>query len=161
MTNGSLGGPELGGFDVFLKKIDPSGAELWSRQIGTSSRDGPGDVAIDSRGNIFVTGWTAGHLAAQNAGEVDLFLMKLDPSGNEVWSYQIGTDERDVGSSLAIDSQDNIYLSGTTLSDFAGEHQGDYDIFLIKFTVPEPTSMILFASGGLLIGFRRHDASRQ
>ena len=157
-TNGSLGGPTLGEFDVFLKKIDPTGTELWSRQIGTTSRDGSGDVAIDSQGNVFITGWTAGSLAAQNMGWEDLFLMKLDPLGNELWSYQIGSNGTESATSLAIDAQDNVYISGQTLGDLAGVNEGNADAFLIKFAVPEPATLALLAVGGFIAGVRRPGA---
>ena len=40
------------------------------------------DVAVDSSGNVYVTGWTYGALAGSNAGETDIFLLKYDTNGN-------------------------------------------------------------------------------
>jgi hypothetical protein len=63
------GGPD----DVFLRKYDPAGHELWTRQFGTAGDDFPmaGPVAIDDTG-VYVAGWTNGTLPGEaNTGTHD------------------------------------------------------------------------------------------
>jgi hypothetical protein len=77
-TYGDLGGPNLGGRDVFLCKFDSSGNEIWTTQIGTSLLDHGSSVALDASGNAYITGFTEGDLGGPNAGFDDAFLVKLE-----------------------------------------------------------------------------------
>jgi hypothetical protein len=78
-TDGSLGGPSAGYLDVYLAKCDPSGNELWFRQIGTALYDRAYGVALDAVGNAYITGSTAGTLGGTSVGGIDLFLAKYGP----------------------------------------------------------------------------------
>jgi len=76
-TAGDLGGPNAGGVDPFLAKYDSDGNPLWSRQIGTSSEDVSHTVAVDSRGNAYIGGYTTDDIGGPNAGGDDAFLVKF------------------------------------------------------------------------------------
>jgi hypothetical protein len=78
-TEGSLGGPNVGGSDYFLAKYDASGALLWMRQAGTSGGDFDYGVAVDGAGNASIAGETQGSLGGPNAGGSDYFLAKYGP----------------------------------------------------------------------------------
>ncbi len=132
-TYGSLGGTNAGGYDAFLTKFDASGAELWSRQIGTSSDDWSNSVAVDASGNAYISGHTDGSLGGTNAGYYDAFLTKFDASGAELWRRQIGTSSNDYNRSVAVDASGNAYISGTTYGSIGGTNAGDRDAFLTKF----------------------------
>ena len=84
-TNGSLdSNTNLGSYDGFLVKYNSSGTKQWTKQFGTSSTDWANGVAIDSSGNIVVTGYTDGSLDGNsNSGGSDLFLLKFDSSGTK------------------------------------------------------------------------------
>src|SRR6185295_13198176 len=82
-TDGSLGGPNAGSNDAFVAKYDSAGNQVWARQLGTSGTDLCNGVALDTFGNLYISGYTAGDLANTNAGEVDLFLSKFDNAGNQ------------------------------------------------------------------------------
>jgi hypothetical protein len=59
--------------EVIVKQV----SKLWTKQIGTSSYDFGIGVAVDSFGNIYVTGYTYGGLDGNtHAGEGDIFLIK-------------------------------------------------------------------------------------
>ena len=71
-TWGALGGPNRGGPDAWLAKVDAAGHIVWKRQLGT---DGGGDdaenaldLATDTAGNVFVTGYTSGPLGGPYRG---------------------------------------------------------------------------------------------
>ncbi|MEZ6191258.1 MAG: SBBP repeat-containing protein [Phycisphaerales bacterium] len=131
-THGSLGGTNQGGRDAFLTKFDPSGAELWSTQIGTASADASRSVALDAAGNAYISGYTSGSLGGNNAGRSDAFLTKFDPSGNELWSTQIGTASNDGSRSVAVDAAGNAYITGSTYGSLGGPLAGSSDAFLTK-----------------------------
>lgn len=76
-TDGSLGGPNAGGRDIFLAKYDAAGTLLWTEQLGTADDDGSLGVAADSFGNVYISGYTGGSLGGANAGGNDAFLAKF------------------------------------------------------------------------------------
>ncbi len=134
ITFGSLGGANLGGADAFLAKYNASGTELWSRQIGTTSDDASLSVAVDGAGNAFISGTTDGSLGGPNAGSGDAYLTKLDASGTELWSRQVGTTGDEAANAVAVDGAGNAYMSyfGAIIEPAGGAVIG-FDDFLTKF----------------------------
>ncbi len=68
--------------DVFVRKYDPTGRELWTRQFGSEEpeKDAAYSVAVDAQGNVFVVGYTSGILPGQNiVGRSDAFVRKYCP----------------------------------------------------------------------------------
>ncbi len=132
-TYGDLGGMSAGLDDAFLSKFDSSGNELWTRQIGTNGYDRSYSVAVDASGDVYISGETRGDLGGPNAGYSDAFLSKFDPSGNELWTTQIGTGGSDWACSVAVDASGDVYISGQTTGDLGGTRAGHWDAFLSKF----------------------------
>ena len=133
-TNGALIGANAGGYDIFLTKYNSSGTQHWIRQIGTSSSDSASGVAVDSSGNVYVTGRTYGALTGANAGSGDIFLTKYNSSGDQQWIKQIGTSGDDKGLGVDVDSADGVYVTGYTSGAFSGFiNTGHKDVFLLKY----------------------------
>ncbi|MBN2211311.1 MAG: SBBP repeat-containing protein [Sedimentisphaerales bacterium] len=132
-SRGSLCGTSAGNFDVFLIKYDPSGAMLWSEQIGTSFDDESVDVAIDGNGDVYITGYGSGVFGETTYCGNDAFLAKYDASGSQIWIQQFGSSGPEGAQSLAIDQNDCVFIAGTTYGDLAGANAGSGDIFLTKF----------------------------
>jgi hypothetical protein len=150
-TGGAFDGMSAGIGDAFLTKFDESGTHLWSRQIGTSRTDDSYSVAVDAAGDVFISGYTDGNLDGENIGHADAFLAKYDSLGNHLWSRQVGTASPDFSLAVAVDAHANAYISGYTRGAFGGANAGYDDAFLVKFVVPEPTSMTLAGLTSLLI----------
>jgi hypothetical protein len=89
MAEPNGGGTVLGsGYDIFTFKLNSSGALQYITQLGTlthkSGRTNYGDempygVAVNDNGNVYIAGKTGGSIAATNAGDYDIFAIKLDP----------------------------------------------------------------------------------
>ncbi len=128
-TGGALdGNPNAGNFDIFLAKYDSSGVKQWTRQLGTVADDVGYGVAVDSRGNVYVTGETSGGLDGNtNLGAKDIFLVKYNSSGVKQWTRQLGATADDIGYGVAVDSSDSLYVTGFTTG---AELR---DIFLVKY----------------------------
>ena len=133
VTQGSLGGPNQGGNDVFLLKLNASGDVLWSLQVGTPASDRSRSIAVDAVGNVYLGGLTEGSLGGPSLGRTDAFLLKFDPAGNQQWARQFGTSAYDAVLAAAVDDDGNVFLSGETQGSLGGPNAGDTDPFLLKF----------------------------
>ncbi len=127
-TVASLRGASGGGRDVFVAKISPSGSVLWATYLGGSGRDqttGFNGVAVDSAGNVYVTGFTASTdfptvnpLQGARAGSGDAFVAKLSADGSRlIYSTYLGGRGGgllwDAGNAIAVDAEGNAYVTGT------------------------------------------------
>jgi len=106
-----------GGYDIFVAKLDSSGNWLWVKQAGGTSDDYGLGIATDSSGNSYVTGYfygtaSFGSTTLTSSGDIDIFVAKLDSSGNWLWVKQAGGASTDQGNSITIDSSGNSYITG-------------------------------------------------
>ena len=144
--NGRICGFEITGpFDPALALvIDP---ELeWSTYLGGSGGDYGEDIAVDTAGNVFVTGrttsfgWVSGGLDTTFSGNSDAFVAKLSGSGAHLWSTYLGGDLDDAGYSIALDGTGNVLVTGTTYSTgwvsggYDTTFNGEYDAFVVKLS---------------------------
>lgn len=110
-----------GDYDMFLQKLDAFGNFLWTKRMGSTSYESPLCIAIDASGNIYTTGYFTGTVDfdpaisitfLSSAGMEDMFIQKLDASGNFQWVKNIGSPSSDQGNSVAVDAEGNIYTTG-------------------------------------------------
>lgn len=116
--------------DVFITKINPSGTSLvYSTFLGGKGEDYGSDIALDKKGAAYITGeTTSSNFPIKNAmypkykgGGAwlweDVFITKVHPKGNAlVFSTYLGGTGQDEGYSIALDNNDDIYVSGMTKS---------------------------------------------
>lgn len=111
----------------------------WIVQFGPSPaadiRSYTNDITSDSDGNLYIVGGVWGVLPGQtSSGYLDAFVRKLDGNGNEVWTRQFGTSQNDSAGGVALDKQNNIYVSGGTDGLLPGQvSQGSSDAFVRKY----------------------------
>ena len=136
--------------DVFLRKYDASGIDLWTRQFGTTLRDEANGVAVDANGFAYIVGESRGALSGQtSAGNGDIFVRHYDPSGSDLWMRQFGTAGLDHARAVAVSSSGAAYVagrSGAALPDQTSA--GDADAFVVKFGVGDmapPTTVASIA----------------
>ncbi len=78
-TFGSMEGTNLGSGDIAVVQVDSSGIVLWTEQFGTSANDYQPLVAVDSAGDLFITGNTYGDFSGYtNQGSEDWFVYKIE-----------------------------------------------------------------------------------
>jgi len=155
--------------DAFVVKLDPSGRTiLFSTYLGKKGFDRALSIAVDQEGNSYITGRTdspnfpvtddAGQKSL--AGSDDAFLVKLDSAGrNLLYSTYAGGEDLDIGTSVALDSADNVFITGFTLSTkfpttagaFQTSLKGRVDAFLARFS-PSPTGQALSLGYSTFIG---------
>ena len=143
-TRGGLdNNTNFGDKDIFLVKYNADGVRQWTQQLGTSSEDVGYGVALNSTGEIFVTGATYGALTGTGSdykGSSDIFLVKYNSDGAKQWTKQLGTASEDVAYGLTVDSSGYIYVTGYTKGDpwnLTGNpdnetNSGNTDAFLLK-----------------------------
>jgi len=149
-----------GGYDIFLAKFAPNGSVLYATFLGGTGNDVLSGMALDSEGNILITGGTSSIDfnttidAHQNSfgGISDAFFTKLSPNCSEIlYSTYLGGSQSDGVNNINIDSASNVILSGTTFSgDFPlqnaiqTEIQGtNRDLFITKF---DPSGVVIFST---------------
>lgn len=116
----SFGGDELvpiGGTDIYVAKFDPNGQHLWSQRYGDKFKDTGIAIAADRFGNLYTTGWFWGSVhfapaAVKSAGKHDIYVMKLSPGGDHLWSHHFGNKESDQGRAIAVDADGNAVVAG-------------------------------------------------
>jgi len=116
------GGESWLGTDAFIAKLSSSGEHLWSTYLGGSDMDAGNGIAVDTSGNVYVTGetvssgWVSGGYDTTFNGAWDGFVAKLNSSGQVVWSTYLGGPEGDDGLSIALDATGAVYVTGDTSS---------------------------------------------
>ncbi len=134
-----------GPFDIFLIKTDADGNEAWSRTFGGKAMDEGYSVQQTTDGGYVV----AGNTDSFGAGDGDVYLIKTDADGNEVWSRTFGGTDVDYGNSVQQTSDGGYVVAGITWSFGAGA----WDVYLIKTDQngnappPEPRFISVVVSG--------------
>ncbi len=111
----------VGSRDIFVQKLDTYGNFLWARSFGDSSDDYGVSISVDPSGNVYTTGTFlgtvdfnpgAGIANLTSAGNIDVFVQKLDASGNFLWARSFGSTSNNFVSSISVDALGNVYTSG-------------------------------------------------
>ena len=143
--------------DMFLAKYAPAGTLIWANRFGDSGTDNANGVAVDTNGNIFLTGAFTGSVdfgggALTSTGGTDVVLAKYTAAGQHVWSKRFGDTGQDVGYSVAAAPNGDVaitgYFQGTV--NFGGgvvTTHGSLDTFVVRYS-PAGTHLWSFGLGG-------------
>ena len=130
MAGFSYQGSPVGGYDLIVAVLDPTqfGTEslIYSTYLGGSASEEVRGMAVDGNGNLLLTGYTLSSDfpvtpdAAQPAygGNGDIFVCVVNPFTPQFLLYStfLGGSDADVGYGIGVDAQNNIYVTGYTLS---------------------------------------------
>lgn len=131
-TYGSLAGTYTngGGGDMFLRKYNPNGGVVWTKQLHYS--DGDTGVAVTVSGsNVYLVG---GFWYNNNYTDTDVRVVKFTTDGALVWSYGWGPVGEDYVYDASVDSDGNLYFAGVTRTSFGGPNQGGADGYIYKLS---------------------------
>jgi hypothetical protein len=129
-----------GGRDLFVTKLDASGAAMYSTYLGGSGFEFLSLLQLDALGNIYLAGatdssgfpTTAGAFQRKVGGHGDEFVTKLDASGAVIYSTYLGGKQREFSTFFRVDESGDVYLAGVTFSfDFpttAGVFQRNFGV---------------------------------
>jgi len=113
-----------GGDDVYVVKLDANGNLQWTKTIGGPKDDWGISLIQTSDGGYAIAGSTQSF----GAGNYDVYVVKLDASGNLQWTKTIGGKGWDAGMSLIQTSDGGYAITGYTQSFGAGGE----DVYVIK-----------------------------
>ncbi len=110
--------------DMYLVKTDPSGNGLWSKAFGGSLHDRAKAMQQTDDGGFILAGYTSSF----GAGRYDMYLVKTDSSGNELWSKTFGGSEHDKAFAVQQTDDGGFVLAGET-EPFGQEEE---DVLLVR-----------------------------
>jgi hypothetical protein len=146
--------------NVFIAKYSTGGNVLWAARIGGSSAENGEGIAVDSGGNVYVTGHYSSNPVTlysenesstsktlTNGGNYDVFIAKYSTDGNVLWAARISGIGYDSGEGIAVDSGGNVYVTGLYVSNqvtLYSENEsstsktltngGGYEAFIAKYS---------------------------
>ena len=167
-TIGSHDNTYNGGFaDAFALKLNSEGTDLvFSTFIGGSEWDESIGLAINSNGDMIITGWTnstdfpitSNAYDTSHNGENDVFLLQLNSDGSSLrYSTFIGGSADEVGTSIVLTTESNMFVTGWVYSSdfpitretYDSSYNGNGDIFVFQLSLTiQDTSQISDGSEG-------------
>jgi hypothetical protein len=114
--------------DIFILKLNANGDYVYAKNIGGFNYCVGRSIAIDAMGNLYATGSFSDtvdfdpgagifNLIAPRsnqfvASDPDIFILKLDSSGNFIWAQNFGSTREDIGQAIHVDANGNVYTTG-------------------------------------------------
>ena len=139
-------------WQYFIAKYDSAGNVLWAKNLGNAKAHNPyGSITTSYTGEVYVTGTfsnnpTLGPNTLTNVDQTDstddIFVSRLDSSGNVIWAKSYGSNGSDIPMDLAVTLTHQVYICGNFTSDSlafgttvlydTGSKHYDHAIYLCK-----------------------------
>lgn len=129
--DGDVTGPVNGEYDGWVLKLDAAGNLVWQRILGTDGDDHLNDIQLTSDGSYILTGSTKEEDGI-SYHDWDVWLLKMDDSGNVLWQEGLGGAETESGSSVR-EADDGGYVVAGMKGDYQGIFgQNAVDVLVLK-----------------------------
>ncbi|MEQ8684188.1 MAG: Ig-like domain-containing protein, partial [Imperialibacter sp.] len=110
-----------GNNDIFITKLNASGALVWARKVGGTGTDEGLAIRVDASSNVLVSGKFTSTVdfdpgagtSNLTATSTDLFVLKLNSAGDYVWAKRWGSNLGSEHIGLAVDGSGNVYTGGS------------------------------------------------
>ena len=144
-----------GMYDAFIAKYDANGNVSWVRTAGGSEQDYGKAIALDASGRLFISGtfndaMVFGNTIAASNSAPDLFVAKMDTTGNFHWAKSAGGPGIEEAYGLAAGINNDIFISGgfESTAEFGADNitstGGTFNMFLSRITfenIPVPNGI--------------------
>ena len=133
-TGGDLAAPNAGpsaSRDAFIRRYDPDGNVLWTRQWGQAGDDDVTSLAADATG-ITAVGSTLNSVYMDEMKPPQAFILRYDLAGSLLWSEIFGSPNEDVAHGVAADAA-GLTVTGHTYGSLDGPNKGAFDVFARRY----------------------------
>jgi hypothetical protein len=140
--------------DYATVKYDTNGNQLWVARYEGIDFDYFCDLAVDSAGNVYVTGNSRGTREPNHFTAQSCLTIKYDTDGSELWVVRSNNPTPAWPASLAVDASGNVYVTGYTWRD---HETADY--FTMKLAPTDGIGDTGDKSGGPLYRIPKYHAN--
>ncbi len=148
--------------DAFAAKLSPDGSKIiYFTRLAGSQSDGATALAVGADGSAYVSGYTqsadfpvtAGALQSTNPqpGQLQGFLVKLNPAGTVVYGTYVTTPEITQMTGIALDSSADVFLTGIGLPPAPPNNQPPQGFILKLDPTLSKVAMSIYGMGGGLL----------
>lgn len=147
-----------GDWDIFVAKVGSGGNPQWIKRYGGELKNACNDIVLYGD-NLYLTGYSAGtalfdSIEVSSIGSYDIFVCKMDTTGNVEWVNMEGGGSLDYGISIDVDSNNRVIVGGTfkylaffNQGDTSISSNGFEDVFISVYSV-EGEFLDVFSFGG-------------
>ncbi len=129
-----------GGYDYWVVKTDASGLKQWDKRFGGSSNEYIYSLQQTNDGGYILGGYSfsgiSGDKTQASQGLEDIWVVKIDASGNKQWDARFGGSSNEDFKSLQQTTDGGYILGGWSNSGISGDKtqasQGGYDYWVVK-----------------------------
>jgi Secretion system C-terminal sorting domain len=110
------------GSNIFVVKYDSAGTTQWARYAGGNNGNGPGGIAADASGNVYITGYFSDTIAVGGDtlighGLQNIFTAAYSSTGILKWAQSTDGTYIDQSTGVACDENGSAYITGYFQSD--------------------------------------------
>jgi len=108
------------------------GDYIWAKRMGGTAVEFGSSIAVDSSSNVYTTGFFqgtvdfdpgVGTVELTSAGDNDIFVSKLDSSGNYAWAKRFGGTSSEQGEGIVVDGSGKVYTPGNFMDMVDFDHE--------------------------------------
>ncbi len=138
--------------DVWVVQVNAAFEISWSSLLGGNGADVPTAMFQDVNGNIYICASSTSDLPGlpNNRGEKDVWIIKLNPSGQLLWQKSFGGSEVDIPTDILFHPSGFVYVTVQSQSvdgDF-DTNDGINDLWLIKLDALDGDAVLFRHLGG-------------